>query len=379
MKINTKEFRRIVQNCSLINHGNLSVPVLKYLKYIKMEVKADSITLTSTNLNEWYSRIIKLDHGENFSLLIDTEQLLKVLKHIKSEFLEFSIIKDEKGSIVQLKIEAEMTFKITPDLEINNFPDVPFSRPKSSIKIFNKEKLFEIMNKICFSATKNNINKSYSGILFSQKEDHLELVTTDIHRLSLVDTKIAKTEKDFVISVDSAKNMMKIFNNQEINFMADSISVHVSSKDELYYSRALKDEFPDYNSVLNREQIAESWYEADKKALLQNLKSILNFHKKEKAIYTEFHFADKKLNLTAIGEDSDIIETSINLKTVNEDLSDLRIVALNARYIHEAINHMDNIRMNKSPGEFRKPFYLADIQPDYEFYHIVMPIKFRGL
>jgi DNA polymerase III sliding clamp (beta) subunit (PCNA family) len=63
------------------------------------------------------------------------------------------------------------------------------------------------------------------------------------------------------------------------------------------------------------------------------------------------------------------------MKPVNESAGSVKVTGLNVRYLHEAVTSMDNIAVNLVEGGVLKPFYLTDRQPDYRFYHLVMPLR----
>jgi len=389
MEISTKEFKRAVENCLLITPKK---PKINILGLLKIDAKKKGITLSTTNLEEHYSVSVPAKKGEEFSALIQGDQLLKVLRNIKNETLELTVEQSETADAARIRIEAGMVFRLNGETSVDDFPVFPYDNFKKnrSVNIFNQKILFEIMKKVMFSSTKENVNRSYSGILFAQKDDNLEIVTTDIHRLSVASTKVAGTPADFVIPVESAKNVLKIFGDTALTKVslahespeekekgkpAEAVMIMMRSDRECYMSRLIKNEFPDYNRVLDLKIVDESWFEIDKKALAGKLKGIMDFHAGLKIVSAVFDFVNEDLYMTSWGEGEAVAETSLKMKPVNESADSVKVTGLNVRYLHEAVSNMGNVAVNLVEGGTLKPFYLADRQPDYRFYHLVMPLR----
>jgi DNA polymerase III subunit beta len=393
MEINVKELKRAVENCSLIVPKKTTIPVLGL---IKVESEKNRLKLTATDLEEFYTVSVPVKKGETFSVLAPADQLLKVLKNVKNETLELSAKEDKEAGTATICIESGMTFTLTAETGVDDFPLAPFDTFKRSaaVKVFNQKVLFEIMKKVSFSTTKNNVNRAYSGILFAQKKEHLDIVTTDIHRLSIVRTGIASTKADFVVPVDSVKNILKIFGNVSITKVnlekeppeekqpgkpAQPVKIMVMSDNESYVSRLLRNEFPEYDRVVKSDIVDKCGFGVDKKVFAEKLKSVMDFHNGKKVIRGAFDFVDGTLHIDSGCGDGTSIETSVEIKPFNEKKEAVKIIGLNVKYLHEAVSNMDDIAMNMEEGGTLKPFYLADIQPDYRFYHLVMPIKMKNL
>jgi|GEM_PF-2592172 len=391
MKINSKELKTAVENCCRIVPKKVAHAILAC---VRIEGNKRNLKITATNLEEFYSVSVPGKKGEKFDITVDAHQLLKVIKNIKEENLELELERGSDPEDVKLKIASGMTFRLKASLEDGDFPVTPVKVFKKSrkVELYNQKVLFEILRKVGFSTTHHNVNKAYSGILFTGKGSNLEVVTTDIHRLSVVRTKVAKTKKDFVIPVDSAKNVLKIFATTGITGieLASDTSSDASSKgqmdkiliksdNEIYISRLLKNEFPNYEQVLKPEVVEGSWYEVDKKKIQAKLKSVIDFHTNAKIVAGAFDFVGNSLFINSSGEEDTSVETSVEMKVVNIRSSEVKIIGLNVKYLHEAIANMDNIIMNFESGRSFTPFYLTDRQPDYTFFHLVMPVRMERL
>ncbi len=389
MEIRTKELGRAVENCLLITPKKSTIPVLGL---IKVEAAKNTLTLTATNIEESYTVSVPVKNGDTFSMLVPAEQFLKVLKNVKNETLELTVEKDEEGNIVNLLISSGMIFRLNVESDVDEYPLTPFDtfRRSTYVKVFNQKVLFEIMKKVLFSTTKQNVNRAYSGILFAQKKEHLDIVTTDIHRLSIARTGIASTKSDFVLPADMAKNIMKIFGDVSLTKVileketpeeklpgkpAQPVRIMVMSDNESYIARLLMNEFPNYERVVDSDIVDKECYEIDRKVLAGKLKSVIDFHAGCKIVGGAFDFVDGNLYITAHGNDGAAVETSVEIKPVNINGNAVKIIGLNVRYLHEAVSNMDNAAVNMIEGGGLKPFYLTDRQPDYRFYHLVMPIR----
>ena len=391
MKVNSKELKTAVENCCRIVPKKVAYAILAC---VRIEGNKRSLKITATNLEEFYSVAVPGKKGEKFDIIVDAHQLLKVIKNIKDETLDLELERGTEPEDLMVRITSGMTFRLKAEFHDGDFPLMPVKVFKKSTKVelYNQKVLFEILKKVGFSTTHHNVNKAYSGILFAGKGTGLEVVTTDIHRLSVVRTKVAKTKKDFVIPVDSVKNVLKIFaatGITSIELASDTSSdsgskgqadkILFKSDNEVYISRLLKNEFPNYDQVLKDEVIDKCWYEIDKKKLQARLKSIIDFHTNVKIVAGAFDFVGDNLFINSSGEGDTSVETSVEMKAVNIRSSEIKIIGLNVKYMHEALTNMDKVVMNFESGKSFTPFYLTDRQPDYTFFHLVMPVRMEGL
>jgi len=385
MQVNLKELRRAIENCVLIAPKKASLPLLQL---IKIEGKRSSLVLSVTNLDEHYSVSVPVKKGELFTTLVPAEQLAKVLRHLKNETLDLDVERSDKLEVTKIVIKSDMVFKIVVDNNVADFPAFPEFRKPFPVTVHNQKILFEIIKKISFSTTSSNVNKAYSGILFNPNENGLDVVTTDIHRLSIIKTKVAETSVPFILPVEAAKNMMKAVSNEAITEMLIStgaaekrddistpsaLTIRIKSENAVYFSRLLKNEFPNYSRVLDLKIIDRSWFEIEKKIFSDKLKSICDFHSTQKIVSGVLDFVNDVMYVKASGEQGDVIETDIKIRPVNEDLSMIKICSLNLRYLAEAISTMGvTVRINMNVGS---PIQLLDINQEYRFYHLVMPLR----
>jgi len=393
MKISTNEFKKAVGNCLLITPKKTKIPVLGFLK---IDAKKDSLTLSTTNLAEYYSVSVPVEEGELFSTLVPGDQLMKVLKNIKESLVSVDVQRDETSLITGIKITAGMEFKLNVENCVEDFPGIPRDdfRKSAAVEILDQKVLFEIMKKVLFSTTQQNVNKAYSGVLFSQKDDHLEVVTTDIHRLTVVTTTSAQTKADFVIPAESVKNLTRMFKDAAVTEVllatepqvetdsekpADATMIMFVTSHECYVSRLLKNEFPNYNRVIDIGIVEKSWFEIERKPLLEKLKTLIDFHAGMKVVSAVFDFVNETLHISTCGGTESSVQTEIPIRPVNENPDAVKITGLNLKYLQEAVSSMGSVAVNLIEGAELKPFYLTDRQPGYRLYHLIMPMRIENI
>ncbi|HOB71049.1 MAG TPA: DNA polymerase III subunit beta [bacterium] len=393
MQISTHEFKRAVENCLLITPKK---PKLSILGLLKLDAGNNSITLSATNLEEHYSVTVPVRNGEEFSALIQGDQLLKVLKNIKNETVELDGERNETSDIAHIRIVSGMTFRLNAENSVEDFPGIPRDdfRKSAAVEILDQKVLFEIMKKVLFSTTQQNVNKAYSGVLFSQKDDHLEVVTTDIHRLTVVTTTSAQTKADFVIPAESVKNLTRMFRDAAITEVllatepqkesgsekpVDATMIMFMTSHECYVSRLLKNEFPNYNRVIDIGIVEKSWFEIERKPLLEKLKTLIDFHAGMKIVSAVFDFVNETLHISTCGGAESSVQTEIPIRPVNENPDAVKITGLNLKYLQEAVSSMGSVAVNLIEGAELKPFYLTDRQPGYRLYHLIMPMRIENI
>jgi DNA polymerase III sliding clamp (beta) subunit (PCNA family) len=302
---------------------------------------------------------------------VDTKAFIKAVRAVKSVDLSFSL-KDQTLSIV-----ADMTFKL-PVSSAEYCPITPevvkFSLVKCSYS------LFSFLTKKCgFSTTDQKVNRSYSGFLFKPQADGADVVSTDIYRISVFHSIDINTPVEFVIPVDSAVAMSKIFKSCDsfglitTDVESDLFSyVEILSGDWTYKTILLKPEFPNYRQVLPPNSVHR--YSMEKKKLTEVVSNVLAFSKestKDKVIATHFRF----------GRESLVVETPQISGTV--PFASLLVsnpvepgeIGLNAGHVLDVLKVLSSDVVDMGFNFGLSPAVFRETGPNYSFTHLVMPLR----
>lgn len=384
MKINSKRLFEAVRNCLKIA-GTPSEPILTMIRIIG---RKGSIKLTVTNLEELYSAVVPVKDGFQFDTMVNAEQMFRVMKNIRDRELDIGYIHNsdlEQYSV--LTINAGMKFKLQANDTVEHFPEgLKVFRKGSHLKINDQKVFLELLKKVSFSTTKAKVNKAYSGILVSKQKGHTELVTTDIHRLTIARTGVVSTPYDFVLPVDSMKNILKVFGTTAITKAVllkenkgDPTELLLATDTESYITRLSKIEFPAYRNVLIPGIVDSSWFELDGSIFKRKLKTVSDFHSQEKVVAGAFSFSENNLHMISQGSDRTETEISMKIKPVNVHGKEPKMIGLNIRYLLDAVKALDISAVNFDSDKGLTPFYLTERTDAYRIYHLIMPLRIHEI
>lgn len=309
--------------------------------------------------------------GECFTVAVETKAFIKAVKAVKSPELSFCL----KGET--LSIVADMTFK----LPVSSADDCPITPEVVKSSLVNcSYDLFTVFTKKCaFSTTDQNVNRSYSGFLFKPQADGTDVVSTDIHRISVFHSVDISTPVEFVMPVDSAVAVSKIFKSFDFFRLVTSDTVsevftyaEILSGNWTYKTILLKPEFPNYRQVLPPDSVHR--YSLEKKKLTEIVSNVHSFSKestKDKVIATHFRF----------GADSLVVETPHISGTVPfaEQIRPTRVepgeIGLNACYVLDILKVLSSDVVDMGFNFGLTPAAFRETGSNYSFTHLLMPLR----
>lgn len=363
MKVKTKEFKKAIANCNLVAKND------KNFNFVNFIFRKNSLLLSASTLQENYKTELKGENSGNCSFLVNSSQISKIAKGIKTAETEL-IIQGEK-----LVIRAGVDYSIDVIADTDILPKLEATKNSSfAVKITNQQVLFDIVKKVSFSTTKANENKAYSGLLFANNKEKgfSEIVATDNHRLSYVTTKIFESEVDFVVGVEHLKNILKIFSSSKISVKILDFGTEtaktlvVKGGNNLYSAKLIKNEFPNYRAIIEKYADKKSgFYVINKAVFFDKLKGIVSASS-DKITQTLFDFACDKLFIT-----TETVQADLAVKPVN--VSSSKTVAVDAKKVLDVVNSVEAVSMNIEGGF--SPVFFEEKTKDYCYNHYLMPLR----
>jgi DNA polymerase-3 subunit beta len=246
---------------------------------------------------------------------------------------------------------------------------------ESKLEKIDSEKLTEMIDKTSFAVSLDETRYNINGFLFEKDGNITRMVTTDGHRLALVEEKndlgIGTQEKNSVLL--PRKGMMEIRKLLEeecengffIGITEKSASVKRDST--IINIRLLEGEFPDYKKVIPEGNDKEVMIEKD--LLLASLKRV-SILSSDKIKGVNFKFVSSGLTLTASSPDIGDATEELEIEYSGEEIE----IAFNARYM---IDMLEAIAEEKIKIVLKNPLSpgLVNGDPLGNYTYIVMPMR----
>ncbi len=371
------------------------------LTNILFSFKEKECTLNATNLEITVIAKVNLEEPVNEGkIAVPARSVHDICRLSRAEKIIFRY--DESNNVLEVKADKS-EYKV-PCFDSADFPQI--SDTSEEYKPVDISKFISLYKKVQFSMCDyiSAANKAYSGVLITKVKaedgtDSVDMVTTDIHRLSVLKLKnfnidIPAFEAGILIPGKNFAEITKIFSDCKEAEMAIEYTMSGSDSSEklvpekifiksgnvIFISRLFKNEFPKYGTVMNSYGVLAEKESAvvNRKELAEAIKRIVIILNSEDRIWTsKYYFKENVLKLTA---NSNSGSSSNDEIVMEQGFSSDKNIAIDAKYFLDVINVIDdqNVRIVlDSPNEKTSmpPMIIKEENDDYIYTHMVMPLR----
>ncbi|QCI19155.1 DNA polymerase III subunit beta [Buchnera aphidicola] len=228
-------------------------PTMVVIENILIKLQYNRLVLISTNLDiEITSIINSFSSTLNFEFITSGRKLLEICRVFPKDSKMCIRIKKNSNRIV---INYKNSYFKLCTMSSENFP--LFKDIKKSIHFsISKETFRYLVESIVFSMGNNDIRHYLNGMLFLYKDNKLETVATDGHRMALVSIEKELNISNFsiIISRKAILEIIKIVkeNKGSMVFNIDYKNIFIQVNNTILKSKLIDGKFPNYtNLVLN--------------------------------------------------------------------------------------------------------------------------------
>ncbi|MDQ7982973.1 MAG: DNA polymerase III subunit beta [Spiroplasma sp.] len=256
-----------------------SNPINEIYKNLKVEVDEEKITFSSLNEKVFMNFFIlsekdKLEIYQTGKFLINLKILYDIINKLKDEWILFEI-KINALIINNFNRDNNFIFKLNT-LDINNFPEIDFSKNIKPILI-NKKIIEEINSQINFVINTNNSNNILRGINFNFNKNALVVTGTD--RISMAQ-KIFQIKNDFfnqditipIFLLNDIEKVTNDINSDYLFYLNDDQTLVIEINNFLFKGRLIDGQYPKIQNVI--QQYLNS--NTQEKIIINDLKTFLN-------------------------------------------------------------------------------------------------------
>lgn len=334
-------------------------------------VADDEVSITATNLEESIKVTIWAEVYESVSCAIPFRKLTEFVRELPD--LPITITTDEN----MLNIEVEGIKAVFPTMPLDDYPDLP-GEPESVTPI-GREFLVNSLNKVDFSIAKDAVSTALMGMLFKKEGDLISFVSTDGHRLSLIEESsegLDTPDFELLIPKKGVTEILKILEKKVeedlVYFGVSSNHFYMKVGNIRFFTRLLDAKFPNYKRVIPTD--FERSFVVNKVDMMKAVKRVSLFSD-EKIRTLKIHFlpSDGKIILTSVRPSGDVFVGTASQEVYVEDPSGSELVfGINGRYLLEALDAFDSDKITFSLGDALWPVKLTAEGENY--IHIVMPV-----
>jgi len=340
---------------------------LPILSHVLIQLKDNTLTLTTTDMELELSASNKIKSAEEISFTIYAKDLIDIARKLPEKTqIKFKI--EEKKIYLNAN---NNTFELNTFNHLD-FPALPKTQDTNIIKIKVGD-LRALIENTSFSMGNQDIRAYLNGLFFELNNDSLTVVATDGHRLSIGEIKQNNSldEKRAVILPRKAViELTKLLNKSpqkmaEIH-LSDNYFSLVGSNTKII-SRLIDGNFPNYKQVLPTD--FSNTLVINRMDFLSSLQQAAIFVE-ERTKGVKLVFREDKLSIFSHSERGKA-ETQIEVKNQNKELE----IAFNIHYLISVLEKIsaDEVNMVIPSGENKS--CLISTTEDESYQYIVMPMR----
>ncbi len=337
---------------------------LPILSHTLVELDDTGITLTATDLEVGLRIKFDCNVVEPGSLTIPAKKFYEIIKEVRGG--PISVTSNERYRVNI--ISGPSSFDLA-GMDAANFPAwADYSSVETSE--VESEALIRMLDKTLFAASNDDSRYNLNGILFEKDNDKTKLISTDGHRLALIETEIdLPVDTRFIAPKKGLTELKRFLENmkQKIQFGFEKKNLVVKTERAIMTVRLIDGDYPDYNKVIPQTSGQKAFI--DKNSLVQSLKrvGILTSDRNRGISVT---LKSGELNMSVNNPDLGSAEDSMEMEFDGNEVN----IIINVLYLLDALSVISSDRISL---EYHKEGAPVIIKPDPEqdYFNIVMPMR----
>lgn len=319
-----------------------------------------SLTVKATNLTTSIKTVIEADVKEEGSMCIQGKKLHDIVKVLEQE-VSFST---EKNDWVNVK-SGKSKFRI-PGISVTQFPTISVLED-AEVKIHSNS-LSKMIKSTAFSTSDEAARFTLLGIKFEILENSAKAVSTDGHRISIIEKKCGSIDKElreFLVHKECFTELMKLPKDKVVEIGQDENHIFFKVENKYITVRKLAGNFPHYTTMLNEDgNISAQINRTD----LSNSVTKVSLMSDDKVPTINLLLSKGTLNISTQSDRGEG-EDSIPLKYKGDDVE----ISLNWVYLQDFLNNCEVEDLELSFKDGTKPLLIK--YEDYQY--VLMPIRQR--
>ncbi len=246
IRVKRSEFLNELAPMQGIVERRTTIPVLSH---ILLRGEADQLHLAATDLDVSLTTSCLAEVEGAGGIAVQARKFLEIIRAVVGEEVRLILEDDKRLTIVAGKSRFKINglspadFPTLPDVGDHDGTEIPFAQLKAMI------------GKIIFAVSSEESRFQLNGALFKLKEDSLEMVATDGHRLALVENILegAKVEDGVLVPRKALQELLRFEGEDKVLFRRGEhhLSFRLGRREMI--CRILEGTFPDYERVIAKD------------------------------------------------------------------------------------------------------------------------------
>jgi DNA polymerase-3 subunit beta len=363
IKINREILLRPLGTVSGIVEKRHALPILSNLL---LEGNQGKLTFTATDLEMQISTHIETEIADDFQITISAKKLFDITRALPDES-KMDIQIEESKVLVKAK-KSRFNLQTLPP---KDYP-VMKKEEKDTVDLKLSQKEFKtLLKQVDFAMAQQDIRYYLNGLLIEVKDNNINIVGTDGHRLSFTSLKLKNPTHpaQVIVPRKTIVELTKLLNDTEdqleISFTKNQVNFKFNEIDLI--TKVIDGKFPDYSRVIP--QGHNNVFNVDRSLLLDSmLRASILSNDKYRGIRMVLEEGNLKLVSNNSEQEQAEEELEINYKGEKID------IGFNVTYL---IDVLTNIQSDKLTIAFNdsSSSCLVTIPDNEKYKYVVMPMR----
>lgn len=338
---------------------------LPILSHAMMELNDTGITFTATDLEVGLRINFDCSVIEPGTITTPAKKFHEIIRELRSG--PISVTSNERN---RLRIVSGPTSVDLAGMDSADFPvwaDYNKSLETSEVE---SEVLIRMLDKTLFAASNDDSRFNLNGVLFERENGKTKLVSTDGHRLALIETDIdLPTESRFIAPKKGLIELKRFLENmkQKVQFGFEKKNLIVKTERAMMTVRLIDGDYPDYNKVIPQTSGQKAFI--DKNSLVHSLKRV-GILTSDKNRGIGLSLKTNELNMSVNNPDLGSAEDSITMEFEGNEVQ----IIINVQYLLDALSVISSEKVSLEYHKEGAPVIIKP-HPEQDYFNIVMPMK----
>lgn len=346
------------------------------LSHFLLEAKDGQVAIAATDLEVSFRGFYPAEVLEPGALTLPAHYLFNLIKELPGDTLDLT---DTESSNVRIQV-GDSLYQLL-GLPADQFPPVP-EIVDLTLGEVESPLLKEMIEKTIFSVSVDDLQYHLSGIFWERQTEgegcQLRLVSTDGHRLTLIQRPLAACEQfaideGILIPRKGVAEISRLLSEEEkVGLGLSKKSLALQADNKYLFIRLLEKKFPDYRRIIPEDfgfrfvMSRQALYDTIRRISLLSTERfrgvVLTFN--QDSLEATFHNPE-------VGEGREVIPLTLE----KGDASELPIqIGFNARYFLEPLSAMSGDTVFLELNDKDRPCRLVQ-QDDPNYFGIIMPMS----
>jgi DNA polymerase III subunit beta len=345
-----------------------TIPILAN---VLIEANGDSVRMLATDLEVGLRSSCPASVTKSGSLTLPAKKLYEIVKALPET--DVRIEEDKSG----VKVAADRFDSRMQTLPREDFPTLPDGTGKYTAAL-PRDVLKQMISKTQFAITGEDTRYFLNGALFIQGTDSMSLVSTDGHRLALINVPRSKTagkgkpdEERVILPRKTLLELGRLLAEAEGDVEYERGENHLFFKvgDRLLISRMIDGQFPAYERVIPKGNDKHIEFERDR---LTNAVKRVALMSNERSRAVKFQIDKGKVDVTSSSPDLGEAKETLPVEYTGSPMQ----ICFNAQYV---LDFLAAVATDVVSLELKDEVSQAVMKPvgadGYDYTYVIMPMR----